>query len=84
MSSDSPRTAAGQAMYAKWGSPQFLEEWNAAILAIEAEAATPAASGDALDRCEYVCWRERGHNGGHVMTGDRFPPEQPDGREGAS
>jgi len=36
-----PSTAAGRAMYAKWGHHNFVDEWNATILAIEDEARAP-------------------------------------------
>ena len=41
-----PSTAAGRAMYAKWGHHNFVDEWNASILAIEAEARASQAEYD--------------------------------------
>jgi len=41
MTDRTPSTAAGRAMYAKWGHHNFVDEWNATILAIEDEARAP-------------------------------------------
>jgi len=43
MTDRTPTTAAGRAMYAKWGHHNFVDEWNATILAIEDEAEARAS-----------------------------------------
>ena len=58
-----PSTAAGRAMYAKWGHHNFVDEWNATILAIEDEARAPLDVDDlesiALALGAFPTWFDR-------------------------
>ena len=78
-----PSTAAGRAMYAKWGHHNFVDEWNATILAIEDEARAPldverlydalAHWYDGADGGESFRLVPMSSDGGVMPTGDLHP-----------